>query len=173
MSHARTKVIFIGAYTSLYVDGGMNKTTGKDAWGSVVYKEDGKVNDAIGDYKDILDDLNLKNVILPAPCIERKIVISNFSDVKTQQNNGAELLAMLIALRISKYNLLIKQIFSDSDLVIKYWSIGHYNATTVKDPKKVAYINECMMLRKLFEKNGGKIVKIGGKENPADLGYHR
>jgi ribonuclease HI len=102
----------------LYSDGGHNKTTRDEAWGSVV-QENGF--DIIPLYKNLFTDLKVKNVNLPVG--NRDIVISKFNDVKTQQNNGAELLAFLMALRISKFEKSrVKKIKCDSDLIVKWWT---------------------------------------------------
>lgn len=102
----------------LYVDGGHNKQTGVEAWGCVV---NGNNDDMINKHKDIMQDLELKNVTLPVG--NRTIIVSKFNDVKSQQNNGAELLALVAGLRIAIYSdENISIIYSDSDLCIKYWS---------------------------------------------------
>ncbi len=91
-----------------------------------------------------------------------KTVISNFLDVSKMQNNGAELLALLIGLRIAVCTEKYKIIYCDSDLLIKYWSKGIINSKTRSkmDPLKLQYINECTYLRKIFENNKGTIIKI-------------
>ncbi len=161
------KIIF-EEETILYADGGMNKQTGDEAWGSVV---DDNYKDVISEYLHLVKDLNIKNVNLPAG--SRNIVVSNFTDVKSQQNNGAELLSLLVALRVAKYNKDIEIIYYDSTTV-NCWSTKGPLAKTLKkmDKNKLAYIQECIELRKYFEGRGGKVLKIEGKNNKADLGYH-
>jgi ribonuclease HI len=155
----------------------MNKHTGKEAWASVVnYKGD----DIIPTFSYLFADMKLKEVNLPVG--KRMIIISSFNDVKKQQNNGAELLAMVAALRIASSGVpfgtslesyKIEQICSDSQLITEYWSKHEKYADKCLDISKANYIRECVKLRSEFTLKGGKIVKISGSENPADLGYHR
>lgn len=161
------------AKNTIYVDGGMNKKTGDEAWASVV---DGDGNDLISQCRDLLDDMKIKSVDLPVG--KRDIIVAKFADVKSQQNNGAELLAMLAGLKIAiscaDKSSKIK-ICGDSDLIIKYWSKNWVTAKTrakMSDEKQSA-IKECAELREIFEtKYGGSICKIDGGDNLADLGYH-
>lgn len=148
-------------YRTLYVDGGHNRQTGDEAWACVV-DETGR--DMIREWTLLLTDMQLKRVTLPVG--DRTVAVSNFTDVTSQQNNGAELLSMLIALRISQHAT-VGSICSDSKLLVDYWSRGHANS--VKDAKKLAYIQECGRLRRLYT---GEVKKISGASNPADLGYH-
>lgn len=162
------KIIFPIDTSILYVDGGMNTQTGDEAWGCVV---NSKGIDVISHFPELVNDLKIKSVILPVG--QRKVCVSTFSDVKSQQNNGAELLSMLIALRIATVSK-VKEIKSDSELVVKWWSRNHVNVHTRKtmDKQKLEYIKECGELRTKFESQGGIITKISGNENLADLGYH-
>ena len=157
---------------SIYCDGGMNKFTKDVALGCVVDSEN---NCLISKYIDskLFIDLELYECKLPVGT--RKTVVSKFSDVSKMQNNGAELLALLISLRICNKYPEYKIIYCDSDLLIKYWSLGLINQKTRNkmDPLKLQYINECTQLRKIFESNNGKIIKISGSQNLADLGYHK
>lgn len=152
--------------SGIYTDGGHNKLTGDEAWGCVV---DADGIDLLSDC-DVIDDLNSKVVTLPVGV--RRVLISKFNDVSKQQNNGAELLALLVGLRMAVNNVAIKKIYCDSDLMIKYWSTGYVTPTIKKkmDKRKLAYIVECAKLRKIFELSGGKIVKVSGDNNLADLG---
>ncbi len=151
----------------LYVDGGQNRQTGNDAWGSVVTSNG---QDIIPIYGHLLTDMKLIDVVLPVGA--RKVIVANFSGT-TQQNNGAELLALIAGLRIALTTSNIKTIYSDSDLCVKYWSksLGTSQRSSF-DPRKVSYIDELIHLRREFEKIGGSIVKIRGEDNLADLGYH-
>ena len=165
------QVAFVESNT-LFVDGGHNKMTENEAWASVV-NHDNKC--MITHYKDstLFSDLTLKEVELPVG--KRNIVISSFDDVKIQQNNGAELLAMVIGLRIAEMDKTITTIKGDSDLIIKWWSKGKVNKTTKSkmDKRKIAFIEECKNLRDIFELRKGQIIKISGTDNKADLGYHK
>ncbi len=86
-------------------------------------------------------------------------------------NNFGELLACKYALQIAKKEG-IKKVFGDSKLVIKFWSKGFLNEKFL-DKKTIALAKEVAALRYEFEKEGGKIEKIPGASNPADLGYHK
>jgi ribonuclease HI len=165
------EIIFEDDNTILYSDGGMNKTTGDEAWGSVV-QQDGK--DMIGVYPELLKDMNLKEVFLPRDIDKRTIATAKFNDVATQQHNGAELLALVVALRIAKESESIICIKCDSATIISWSQKGPQSVTKAKmDKNKLMYIEEAIKLRKEFEKRGGVIEKISGDDNKADLGYHR
>lgn len=153
----------------IYCDGGMNKYTKPEAWGSVV-DDDGK--DLIESNLKILSDMNIVQKQLKKDI--RFIIISKFNDVATQQNNGAELLSLVAALRIALNSKDITKICTDSSLIYTYWSKGQVNKDTLKkmDTNKKNLIFECKDLREEFEKNGGIIEKIKGDDNKADLGWH-
>lgn len=163
----------------LYCDGGSNRQTRSngqnEAWGSVVF----------GDGSDALSDISIHELLQPLimrqeqlPIGLRTIIVAVAKDVKTQNNNFAELLAMYAACQIALYHPSgnkIDTIYSDSSLIIDYWSKGSISKTTcVKmDPMKLMYIEKLVESRFLFEKKkSGKVVKISGSENNADLGYH-
>jgi ribonuclease HI len=85
-------------------------------------------------------------------------------------NNFGELLACKYALRLAvKENIL--KVFGDSKLVIEYWSKGHIKYEVGQETVELAH--EVKLLRKEFEKMGGKITLISGGSNPADLGFHK
>ncbi len=156
--------------TIIFCDGCCNKTTNGEGWSSIV-NEKGEC--LITKYNDIdTSDLIIKIANLPVGT--RSIIICKFNDVVSQQNNGAELLALYLSLKVAlKYNF--KIINCDSELLVKYWSKG---ITTKKtklkmDTTKLDYINKVVELRKEFEKGGGKVVKISGDDNLADLGFHK
>lgn len=154
---------------SIYTDAGMNKLTGDESWGCVVNENN---KDLLEDNLELCKDLNICKEKLPKG--DRFVIKVKFNDVASQQNNGGELLALLAGLRISlKSNY--TEIKIDSDLLYKWWSIGRVNAKTLQkmDPLKKKYINECVTLRKEFESRGGKITKIPGNVNKADLGFHK
>lgn len=86
-------------------------------------------------------------------------------------NNYGELLALKYAIQIAKKTK-HKKIFGDSKLVIEYWSMGIAKAKDL--PAKTAkLIFEVTALREIFEEGGGKVLRISGGDNPADLGFHR
>lgn len=84
---------------------------------------------------------------------------------------------LLFALRLVTQKYLfpnVKTIYSDSSLLVDWWSKGKINPKTKKemDPQKLAHLLECARLRGEFEKKGGQVLKISGDDNLADLGYH-
>lgn len=152
----------------IYVDGGHGKYSEDEGWGSVV---DGKGNDLLAKYFFLFPDMNIKKVSLPGG--DRYIIISSFSDVKFQQNNGAELLAMVAGIRIALFTKKYFEVRSDSQLCVKYWSKSLNIISSQKmSLEKISWINLLISLRKNFEEKGGSIVQINGSENIADLGYH-
>lgn len=156
------------AMRRIYCDGSMNKYSGNAGWGSVV---DSNGLDLITMYNNLIE-YDMSTLILSN---SKKVILSRFDDVKSQQNNGAELMALIAALRIALSVSQVQEIATDSDLLFKYWSLGRVAAATREkmDPKKAERITECTRLRNEFEKRGGKLIKVGGDENKADLGFHR
>lgn len=160
----------------LYSDGGHNKMTKDEAWGSVT---NDKGEDLLETYQSLFSDMNSKIVDLPSKdkksLEKRRIIISKFNDVKTQQNNGAELIALVVALRIALASVgIVKTIKCDSKLLTDYWSKYLKKESRNKmDPQKAKYIDELIMLRKKFEEVGGNIEKISGDDNKSDLGFHK
>lgn len=147
----------------IYVDGGHNKMTGEVAFASVV---NGNGKDLVNCYIDLFDDIELRDVELPVG--ERTVAISNFNNVTSQQNNGAELLALIMGLRIALYNTKYTTIYSDSSIVSEYWANGRYSDNLGAD--KIARIRELIKLKHEFN---GEIIKISGDDNLADLGFHK
>ena len=149
----------------LFVDGGHNKHTGNVALASVV---DDNYVDKVEEFKLLFNDMKLVTVNLPVGI--RTLAVADFSDVKKQQNNGAELLAMIMGLRIALHTNSYNIIYSDSQLMIDYWSKGRVKYNPIMDSSKINYIKELKQLRDRFN---GKIIKISGDVNKADLGYHK
>ena len=160
------------------MDGGHGKYSGDEGWGRVT---DDKGIDILGQFEDIdgikpYEGIGYRDVILPVG--KSRVLISKFSDVISQQNNGAEMLALVTGLKIAcilnkKYPEIVTKICSDSDLMVKWWSVNlKKEKRETMDPHKVKFIDEMIGLRKLFEKLGGSIEKISGDDNRADLGYH-
>ena len=89
----------------------------------------------------------------------------------TVTNNYGELLACKYALTIALQDN-TQKIFGDSKLIIDYWSNGFIKADNVS-PDTVDLADEVKYLRRQFEGRGGKIVRISGGSNPADLGFHK
>lgn len=149
----------------MYVDGCCNNTIGSCA--SVV---DGRGFDLIGPHLDFLSHFKFLDTFPMKHHRDRIVCEVKFTDVASKQHNGAELIAMCIGLVIGiyyKYEI----IFSDSQLMVNSWSLKE--STTIKDPYKAKIQRYCIELRKIFERRGGKILKISGDDNPADLGFHK
>lgn len=154
----------------IYVDGGCNSTTLPYAYGSVV---DCNGNDIIETYRFLLEDMKLKRVSLPVG--NRTIIKVKFNDVKSQQNNGAELLATIAGMRIVLHlRNKIKHIYCDSKLIVDFWSNRLKEESASKmDPLKVEYINELISLKRRINRIDCELTKISGDDNPADLGFHK
>lgn len=155
--------------TRIYTDAGMNKMTGDEAWGCVV-NENGF--DLIETNMHLLSDMKISNQKLVNGY--RFVIHSKFNDVTSQQNNGGELLALVAGLRIA-LQINTKEVCTDSELLYKWWSLGKVNSKTWNkmDIIKRGFIQDLIDLRKSYEEKGGKIVKISGNVNKADLGLHR
>lgn len=153
---------------SIYVDGGHGSYSGDEAWACIV---DNNKTDLIANHLYLFNDMQYKQVDLPSGI--RYVLVSKFSDVKSQQNNGAELLAMIGGMRIALYTNSYKTLFSDSNLCVEYWSKKLSDSKrSSMDPNKVKYIDELILLRLQYESLGGVVNKISGSDNLADLGYH-
>lgn len=88
-----------------------------------------------------------------------------------ETNNYGELLACKFALEIALKKK-AKKVFGDSKLVINYWSKGFVKEENFSR-EFFELIDSVMDLRKKFEKKGGAVIHLPGKDNPADLGFHR
>lgn len=149
---------------SLYVDGCCNKKIGSCC--SVV---DETSQDMISLHHDFLNQFDFLDWFILKKHNERLVYEVNFNDVVSQQNNGAELLAMLIGLMIAlKFDY--KIIYSDSQLIVDYWSLK--KSEKIKDSRKLKIQIAVIKLRKEFERRSGQIIKISGNDNLADLGFH-
>ncbi|MFA6336957.1 MAG: viroplasmin family protein [Candidatus Paceibacterota bacterium] len=89
---------------------------------------------------------------------------------KGATNNYGELLACKYALQIAEKEG-AKNIFGDSKLVIDYWSKWMVKKDVALETVKLA--KEVSGLRSEFEKKGGRIMRVSGGSNPADLGFHK
>lgn len=163
-------------HATLFTDGGSNRLTRASvpgeshAWGSVVW---GDGSDAVHPANPAADGLDIQYRAL-AKCV-RHIIVAKSDDVKTQNNNYAELLALLYALRLATLpNSTVKRICTDSALLINYWTLNRVAKNTrmaMATPKSNAIL-EATRLRSIFEMGGGELIKISGSVNPADLGFH-
>ena len=102
---------------------------------------------------------------------KRMVVHVFFPDVDQQQNNGAELIALILALWWALQHEEVKEIRCDSQIVLHSWS--KTPPTVVTKTAKDRFRALCTSLRAKWEAQGGKIVKITGDENRADLGFHK
>lgn len=152
---------------TLYVDSAQNKNTDGVAWATVV---DGNGDDMIGKYHYLFEDMSIAPKIIKNGTT-RNVALTTFADVMKNQNNGGELLAMVMGLRIAYCNHDIRKVCSDSDLIVKYWSKGVVKSDL--SSQKLEYIKECIKLRKEFEKRGGIVEKVDGCANLADCGWHK
>ncbi|MEK7174451.1 MAG: ribonuclease H family protein [Patescibacteria group bacterium] len=85
-------------------------------------------------------------------------------------NNYGELLGLQCALGVA-VKAGVRNIFGDSKLIIEYWSKGIAKKRSL--PKKtVTLIEETAAARREFEKSGGRLGRVSGDINPADLGFH-
>lgn len=111
---------------------------------------------------------------LKGTTMDRHVVNVKFDPV-VHQNNGGELIGLLIALRLATKEPTIRKIFTDSNLLLLYWSKGHVRRKTWEsmDPAKQKCIEECKDLRAKFESRGGELFFIPGQDNLADLGFHQ
>lgn len=88
-------------------------------------------------------------------------------------NNRGELTACLCALKAAR-KLGVKKVCGDSALVLDYWSKGHVTAEKrAQDFDLYKLAQQTAAERRAFEKDGGRLIKIPGALNPADLGFHR
>jgi len=101
-------------------------------------------------------------------------------------NNYGELLAMKFALELAinsdalkgrsldrkRRGNKIKKIFGDSKLVINFWSKGFVKVENINE-ETLELIDKIFALREKFEKSGGAVIHVSGRDNPADLGFHK
>ena len=141
----------------IFCDAGQNRVTEDETWGCVV---DAEGRDLIAQHPDLVADFLIREKSLPVG--RRQVLVGKFSDVKTAQNNGGELMALVAALRIALRVRSVKVVNCDSQLLVQYWSRGHVNPKTAKrmDPAKLTLIRECTRLRAEFEKAGGAVQKL-------------
>ena len=179
----------------VHVDGAYNNKSKPFAWAIVVYvvpkeeqasnnnnnkdidtnytveynpwKQCTPIDSITPDALPLFADLHLQCITLSKSGRSQQVANVQLNGVDCKQEvNSAELIALLMALRIwNKLNRDIKVICTDNNLVYLYWSKNHVAEKTRAEmsPTKLAYIEECSKLRELFEAQGGKIVKIEGK----------
>jgi len=156
-----------GSKRSIYVDGACNKLTGAYGWASVT---DCKGKCLLTHYRDTV----FAESAFEFMGFESKtkgsftVIRAKFSDVVSQQCNGAELVAMVAGLQIMKaHPAEFSFLYSDSNTVVRSWSNGISNA---KDPKKLKLIKQCMLLK---AETGDRVKFVSGDDNVADLGFHK
>lgn len=86
-------------------------------------------------------------------------------------NNYGELLAMKFALEIAAKKK-VEKIFGDSRVVINFWSKGFVKEEEISEGT-LNLVDKVALLRKKFEDRGGVVIFIEGRDNPADLGFHK
>ena len=145
-SRARKKIVLL---PGIYFDAGTGRGDGVEI----------SVTNEKGD--------NLLQKILPKKKINKH---GKHLILKDVTNNYGELLAMKHALELA-LKLGIKSIFGDSKLVIDFWSQGSIRRAQV-EPETVRLAAEVQKLRSSFESRGGKVGRVSGADNPADLGFH-
>lgn len=92
---------------------------------------------------------------------------------KGKTNNYGELYGCLCALKAAR-KLSVRKICGDSALVLDYWSKGHVTKEKREsDPELYALAQQTFVERAAFERAGGRLIKVPGSLNPADLGFHR
>jgi ribonuclease HI len=168
----------------LYCDGAFNKLSSPYGWSSVV-NQDGQ--DVLHEYLPIIkyNQMNIKrnievNLHVQKITSIRDIIEVKFTGVK-QQINGAELIAMLLALKIANhYNTTkkdrLKLIKCDSSTIISWCNGVCHLKSGCKDSggvDKLEYIKQLQTEFNIFKNAGGVIQKITGGDNLADLGYHK
>lgn len=115
-----------------------------------------------------LKDRSIKTTTINTPLGELSCVAVHSDDVKQKQHNYAELMALLIALKVGLENN-TKIIYTDS-VTANAWSDGRIS-DSIKDPVKLNFCIQASNLRKEFEKKGGIIKIIKSEDNFADFGH--
>ena len=90
---------------------------------------------------------------------------------KSKTNNYGELFALGCALRYALSNNK-KNVYSDSNLVVNYWSKQIFKPQELS-LDTIRLIVRVVELRQEFEALGGNVIRISGDYNPADLGFHK
>lgn len=164
----------------IYCDGCFNKNTDGHGWSSVV---DGKGKDLLCEYRELLSltlpDLGGEFIEVISPKGKFTVYSSKFPGV-VQQNNGAELIALILSLEIALLKVNDESrfpisVYSDSKLIVEYWSLGKVNKKTKANMPlgKIELIELCTKLRKELEFYSPECIKwISGKDNISDIGYH-
>jgi len=100
---------------------------------------------------------------------ETRYVIKEKFEGLSHKDTG-KLLSFVTALRIA-LKMGYKEIYIDSDLIMKWWSKGKVRKETLEkmDERKQKYLKECIDLRKNYEEKGGKVVKICEDDNRAQF----
>ena len=149
----------------IFTDGCCNKTIG-----SCVSVVDSDNVCLITKYHKYLDLYDFLSWFEEGEHNGRTIFKVAFTDVSTQQNNGAELVAAIIGICIA-YHHNYKRVYCDSTLIVEHWS--KKVSKTIKDERKAKLQRFLIKVCKLFENAGGKLIWISGDDNKADLGFHK
>ena len=175
--------------STFYTDGAFNPATAPFGWASVVDHQGHDLIEAhhkdawfelfLSEHKAVIPDHMVASMGPKAPDKTRRVLRTLFDDVKVQQNNGAELVAMLIAQQIVLHRGPAKTpctINCDSQIILRSWSGGsggnpHTPKRKAPSPKDTL-IAQCRALRVDLEAKGHQFIHIPGKDNLADMGYH-
>lgn len=111
--------------------------------------------------------ISLLALVLPANQLNER---GNYLPGKGKSNNYGELKGLGLAIEVARI-IGATQVCTDSETVYLHWSRD--NVKPKVDPETRALAHEVSEARRRFEAEGGSVIKIGGGENPADLGYHR
>lgn len=149
----------------IFVDGCCNKIIGSCS--SIV---DSEGVDLIEKYSEFIESYDFISWFDLKIANGKKVIDVSFSDVKTQQNNGAELVACVVGLCIA-IHFGYSKVFSDSKLIVDHWS--KKESKTIKDPRKSKLQRFLIKLRSEFENLGGSLEWISGDNNISDLGFHK
>lgn len=140
--------------STLYIDNYKKRISG-NSYGSVV-QYNGR--DVIENFKNLCLDMKFDNINLPIS--SKYVVLSKFKDVISKNNNGSELLAFLIGLRIAKYTGKVKTIKCDFKYIFKWLDLNNKmdkRLLSTIGPVKLKYINECILLLHDFKNKGGSV----------------
>lgn len=92
---------------------------------------------------------------------------------RSRTNNYGELLSCLLAIEAASA-LGWKHVHGDSALVLDYWSLGRVSSRVrERDPDLARLAGRAREARARFESAGGRLGRVPGRFNPADLGFHR
>lgn len=111
---------------------------------------------------------SLLHFIMPSNLINK---YGNYQVSSNRTNNFGELTGAYLALKYAiKYD--VNYICGDSKLVIDYWLNLKYNPENI-NIDTIELIKKANKLYEIFKLKGGRVHRIPGDINPADLGFHK